>query len=176
VDIGGYIGDFSLYAAKYLKARKVVVYEPSPKNFEILQRNIKNNDFQDRIVAINMAVSDAEGLVMDTDQETNDPAMVSLAYASQGSNLQRIPSVTLTDLIRVHGIDSIDLLKMDCEGAEYPILLSVPLEVLEKIENIVFEYHEIENFEAKLEAVQSKLKAAGFRLKTEPPYVYACRE
>jgi FkbM family methyltransferase len=176
VDIGGYIGDFSLYAAKCLKARKVVVYEPSPKNFAILQRNIENNNFHDRIVAINMAVSDAEELVMDTDEERDSPAMVSLSESSQGSHLLRIPSVTLAELIRVHGTGTIDLLKLDCEGAEYPILLSAPLEALEKIENIVFEYHEIENFEAKLEAVQDKLKAAGYQLKTEPPYVYATRE
>jgi Met-10+ like-protein len=52
VDIGGYIGDFSLYAAKYLNARRVVVFEPTAENFALLKQNIENNGYGDRITAV----------------------------------------------------------------------------------------------------------------------------
>src|SRR5262245_30620779 len=38
VDIGGYIGDFAIYAVTRLKARKVVVCEPSLQNWTLLER------------------------------------------------------------------------------------------------------------------------------------------
>jgi FkbM family methyltransferase len=173
VDIGGYIADFSLYAVKYLNARKVIVYEPSPKNFAILNRNVVNNDFEDRIEAVNMAVGDVPELILDTDQEDAEPAMVSLSLRSSG---QRIPCVTLEELMRRHQLDTIDLLKLDCEGAEYPILLSLPLDLLTRIQNIALEYHEVEGFTKKLDAVRQRLIGAGYRLKIEPPYVYAVRQ
>jgi hypothetical protein len=37
---------------------------------------------------------------------------------------------------------SIDLLKLDCEGAEYVILMKAPAEILEHIARIVLEYHD----------------------------------
>src|SRR5688572_30152588 len=36
IDVGGFIGDFSLYAAKRLKARRIIVCEPSPRNWALL--------------------------------------------------------------------------------------------------------------------------------------------
>jgi FkbM family methyltransferase len=164
VDIGGYIGDFSLYAAKYLRACRVVVYEPSRKNFAMLMRNVESNGYRDVIEASNMAVSDSHEVLMDIDVPDGRQANVS-AYRSDHATAERTPSVTLADLIEHHRLDIVDLLKMDCEGGEYPILLSTPLEVFERIENIVFEYHDIDGFECKLDAAKDRLRSAGFAVK-----------
>ena len=60
VDVGGYIGDFAIYAVKRLKARKVVACEPSPRNFALLKRNVAVNRYGDRIQMLNKAVTDGE--------------------------------------------------------------------------------------------------------------------
>jgi FkbM family methyltransferase len=39
VDIGGYIGEYAMYAA--LSTKKVFTYEPTPKTFKLLARNTK---------------------------------------------------------------------------------------------------------------------------------------
>jgi FkbM family methyltransferase len=166
VDIGGYIGDFALYAAKYLKARQVVVYEPSPKNFALLKRNIQKNHYEDRIVAANMAVSDSTEILMNVDLPDRKQVNVS-AYGGESSTLKKVDSVTLAGLIELHRLESVDLLKIDCEGGEYAILLSAPLTIFKRIQNIAMEYHEIGGFEAKLEAVITRLKAAGYALKIQ---------
>jgi Met-10+ like-protein len=62
VDVGGFIGDFAVYAVKYLNARKVVVYEPSQQNWVLLQRNVANNQLQDRIRTVNKAVTDGHDI------------------------------------------------------------------------------------------------------------------
>jgi FkbM family methyltransferase len=166
VDIGGYIGDFAIYAAKYLKARQVVVYEPSPKNFVILKRNIQMNHYEDRIVAANMAVSDSTEILMNIDLPDRKQVNVS-AYGCEDSTLKKVESVTLAGLFELHRLESVDLLKIDCEGGEYDILLSAPLAIFKRIQNIAIEYHEIAGFETKLDAVVSRLKAADYTLKIQ---------
>src|SRR5712692_7357055 len=58
IDVGGFIGDFSLYAVKRLNARRVIVCEPSPRNWALLLKNIANNGYEDRIEPVNKAVTD----------------------------------------------------------------------------------------------------------------------
>jgi FkbM family methyltransferase len=160
VDIGGYIGDFALYAIKRLGARQVVVYEPSKKNFAIMRRNIEANQYGDRIVSVNMAVSDGDSVLMDIDLP--DRRQVNVSVYEPSSSLTRVPSVTLKDLLSIHELESVQLLKLDCEGSEYAILLSAPLKVLKRIRNIVMEFHEIDGFAQKLNAVAERLKNAGY--------------
>src|SRR5271157_838734 len=67
VDIGGYVGDFALYAVKRLNARKVVVCEPSPRNWALLIKNVANNHYEDRIEMVNKAVTSGEDVMMNVD-------------------------------------------------------------------------------------------------------------
>ena len=69
----------------------------------------------------------------------------------------------------------VDLLKIDCEGGEYTILLTTPIEVFSRIRNIVFEYHEIDGFQAKLVAVKQRLCDIGYSLKTHGSLIFASR-
>ena len=50
--------------------------------------------------------------------------------------------MALADLFHEHAIERCDLLKIDCEGAEYDILLQSDASVLDKIRHIVLEYHD----------------------------------
>ncbi len=55
VELGGYIGGFSIYAVKSLKAKKVVVYESNLENFEVLTQNVVNNSLDHRVVTIHQS-------------------------------------------------------------------------------------------------------------------------
>jgi len=174
VDIGGYIGDFALYAAKHLKARKVVVCEPSPRNWVLLQKNVAQNHFQDQIVLVNKAVTNGEDVMMDVDACDGAQARVS-TYGTKRAEPTLIPGVALATLAAEHGLNTIDLLKIDCEGGEYDILQNVPESLLKNVRNIVFEFHEIEGFRQRLEAVYERLRQQGFSLVTRGCLVSASR-
>jgi len=174
VDIGGYIGDFAVYAAKRLNARRVVVCEPSPRNFALLKRNVENNHFEDRIEAVNKAVTDGQDVMLDIDAPDRGQFRVS-AYGSNDVVRKSVPGITLASLAREHGLEGIDLLKIDCEGGEYSILSSTPTAVFRNIRNIVFECHEIDGFQAKLEAVKDKLTEEGYSLVTRGSLISASR-
>jgi len=174
VDIGGYIGDFALYAAKHLDARKVVVCEPSPHNWALLEKNVAQNHYQDRIEMVNKAVTNGEDVMMNVDAPDRGQARVS-AYGDSHPGRKLIPGVTLASLVEEYGLTAIDLLKIDCEGGEYPILSETPSEVLSRVRNIVFEYHEIDGFKSKLKAVTERLRDEGFLLTTRGCLISASR-
>lgn len=174
VDIGGYIGDFSLYAIKYLKARRVVVYEPAAENYALLQQNIANNGYDDRIIAVNKAVGSPHEVVLNVQKQESDEMHVS-AYMYQGAERRIMPSITLEELIATHHIETVDLLKVDCEGGEYDIFPSVGDSVLKRIRNIAFEYHRIEGYEPRLQSILQRLRSSGFQVRKESDIVYAYR-
>jgi FkbM family methyltransferase len=56
-------------------------------------------------------------------------------------NFKDVDVITLEDIIEENGIDKIHLLKMDCEGCEYEIFRSINANVLQKINELIMEFH-----------------------------------
>lgn len=61
---------------------------------------------------------------------------------------------------------TIDFLKIDCEGCEYPLLRTASPPALTHIKKISMEYHEFGGM--KKETIQSQLENAGFRVQIFP--------
>jgi len=174
VDVGGFIGDFALYAVKRLNASRVIVCEPSPRNWILLLKNIANNGYEDRIEAVNKAVTDGGSVMMNLDGPDESQCMVS-AYYGSGEQLTAVSGISLGDLLRDRAVERVDLLKIDCEGGEFAILESTPSDVFSRIRNIVFEYHQIEGVWAKLESVKRQLHREGYALHTRGGLISASR-
>jgi FkbM family methyltransferase len=175
VDIGGYIGEFTLYAATRLKAKRVIVCEPSPRSWTLLVKNVQNNHFEDRVSMVNKAVTDGRLVMLDVDAPDRGQARVS-AYGSSSCEKKAVACISLSLLFAEFDVTEVDLLKIDCEGGEYDILLTAPSELLSGVKNIVFEFHEIPGFQQKLEAVKERLSLEGFLLKTRDSLITARRE
>jgi FkbM family methyltransferase len=160
VDVGGYIGDFSLYAARYLNA-KVYVYEPMPENYEVLKENVSINGYEGRIKIWNKAVSNDPEIVINIARQDNDIHASKYMYGDSAEKLT-VNCSRLESVFVENGIEKIDLLKLDCEGCEYDVLGRATQDVLKKIHNIVFEYHRIPEWTEQLARVEENLKSAGF--------------
>jgi FkbM family methyltransferase len=171
IDIGGYIGDFAIYAATHLRAKKVVTIEPSPANWELLQHNIALNRLEDRVFPVQGAVTDGSSIKLDLG--ARNQARVSAHYGA--SHLTEVPGISLAAIFSRYQLSQIDLLKLDCEGGEYQILSTVPDFVLERSRNVVFEFHEIEGFVPKLHAVKERLANSGFDLSQRGHLITAVR-
>ncbi len=52
-----------------------------------------------------------------------------------------VQATTLDAVFRVHDIERCDLLKIDCEGAEFDILFHACSDTLHRINRICLEYH-----------------------------------
>ena len=127
VDIGAHVGIVSMHMAKL--GYNVVAYEPNPDNYRRLRKNMKLNNVS--FGAHNLAVTkDGRDVVIENDPNNSGGGNI---YGDKGVIVR---SDTLKNIIDV--FDYIDLLKIDCEGAEYEILRNCDLT---KIGAIRGEFH-----------------------------------
>lgn len=163
VDIGGYIGDFSLYAAYELGAR-VVVYEPTPDNYALLEENVTRNSLGNLIACHNAGVGGVDGSLTLNITRYDGAVHVSGFLYTNATEQITVPAVSMNTVCEENDLMHIDLLKIDCEGGEYDIICSMTDKLFERIDRIVFEYHTIPGFREKLEMVKKRLVAAGYLL------------
>lgn len=140
----------------------MISVEASPQNFQLLEANIRNNGYQGRIIALRKAVTDGRSVMMDIDAPETGQMRVSAHYRNPQGTVTEVPGISLAQIINEFHLTHVDLLKIDCEGGEYTILLTLPHEVLAQVRNIIFEYHEIDNFTQLLADVRERLDAEGF--------------
>lgn len=114
-DCGAHIGLSALYfAARYRHAR-VIAVEPNPTNHALLVANTRH---EPRIIAVQACVSATSGT---TTIGIEGPGW-SHQMGAAGSASVEVPALTLDDLRNRFRMDTIDLLKMDIEGAEAEVL------------------------------------------------------
>lgn len=145
IDIGACTGDTSIYFV--LKgAKKVIAVEPFPKNFEILEKNIRENQFDKSIIPILAACgSSKKEISIDPNQHHG---MRSILH--EYPNGMKISTITLDEIIKNFEINDA-ILKLDCEGCEYEIILNSTSAILQKFSDIQIEYHNgYKNLEEKL--------------------------
>jgi FkbM family methyltransferase len=136
IDIGANIADSSIYFAMS-GAKKVIALEPFPKNFEVAQKNITLNGFTDKIELLNAGCCGGQSKDMVLDASANGVCCQSM-QSSLGS---KIHFYTLRELINKYNIDPPAVLKIDCEGCEYDIILSNDRTMWDKFSHIQVEYH-----------------------------------
>ena len=142
VDIGGGIGDYSIFAAHERDQARVLAFEPFPESYRLLQDNLNLNQIHN-VQLSSQAVASHEGTLQFASGMI-DPLSRQTSTVSEdtaGASLF-VEAVSLESVLKRPDFDHIDLIKLDCEGAEYDILLNAPASVLEKIERIVMEYHD----------------------------------
>jgi FkbM family methyltransferase len=149
----------------------VYSYEPFEANFNLLADNIKLNKLTRYVKAYQKGVGAERGrkkLFI----HSNNTGGHSMYVQSKQHTL--INLVTLKDIFTQHNIKKCDVLKMDCEGAEYEILYETPLAYLKKIRSIALEYHTNKN----VFRLKKFLEKQGFNVKLEEtgiPILYAER-
>jgi FkbM family methyltransferase len=141
VDIGANIGAFSVYAACSGDNNQVYSYEPMPENYELLVRNIKINNMEKRIRAFNLGISSQKERAM---LYLNDSLSHSICCWKEGKPSVEISCISLEDIFTSNSLKSIDILKIDCEGAEYAILFGASSACFKRIKEIRMEYHNID--------------------------------
>lgn len=142
LDIGAHIGAFAVYAAK--KGAIVRAYEPNRENYEMLVAQANHNpDIADRYFTHSLAVTgDGRDVVMIpcADEENTGGGWTS-RQDGEGTEQagESTPSTTLDSI--VSELPEVNFLKMDCEGAEYEILMQASDETIHRIEKIAMEWH-----------------------------------
>lgn len=167
VDVGAHIGAFAVFAAK--QCHRVFAIEAAAENFDLLAANVALNRLGDRITVSRTALSDRSGvikLVHSASGNWGHSLFERIEDAGYGSEI--VPTTTIEDYFAGHGIESVDLLKMNVEGAEYPIITSAPRDLLANVGCAVIYYHnDIMEGHSQHELTAS-LQEAGLRCRDIP--------
>ena len=145
VDIGANKGLFTVFFGSQLKGTnfRMFSYEPHPKTFELLNKNIQHNHLGNNIQAFQKCVS-GEPVAAQSFFVARESFDYSMFNEYETDEEITVENITLQEIFEQNKIDVIDLLKMNCEGAEYEILMKTPLSYLYKIREIRMEYHNFE--------------------------------
>jgi FkbM family methyltransferase len=136
IDCGAHIGLYSLKMAR--SDCRVISIEPENRNFQYLTLNIRLNKFAEKILPLKLAVSDRNGFtpLMKTENSTTH----SIVHADNYVETETVKTISLDTLIHKLQLDSVDILKLDVEGAELLALKGLRNEAM-KVKNIVLEVH-----------------------------------
>jgi FkbM family methyltransferase len=161
IDIGANIGVFSIFAANSQKNSHVYAYEPMSDSYDLLEENIKLNGMEDRVHAFKQGVS---GKREKRELFLGAGSPFHSLYPKKGDEKTlEIQCVTLEDIFEKNKIRQCDLLKMDCEGAEFEIIYNTNSEYLDRIREIKLEYHCFEKGQS-IQDLINFLREKGFRL------------
>ncbi|MEL7833623.1 FkbM family methyltransferase [Fodinibius sp. Rm-B-1B1-1] len=136
VDIGANIGAFALYARQWNKSADIFCFEPNPLVRSMLEANTKNIN---GITKEFCALGDSAGELTLFQHPYNTGATTTSRKVA-GANEVNVEVKEAGKALKEKGIKKIDVLKIDTEGAEIPILKGMS-ELLADTKIIMLEYH-----------------------------------
>lgn len=172
VDVGAGIGDFSIFAAQANPSGRVFAFEPFPNSYALLKQNLAENQVEN-VHAFQKAIW-SRGGELELDLSSGEP----LQFTSQDKlatgkpdGVLRIEAISLAQVFSAENLEVIDLLKLDCEGAEYEILFGAQPHTLARIERIILEYHDLDH-NRHHSALAAYLEEQGFKVSTRGNLVH----
>lgn len=141
VDIGGHIGSFSRRAKNMFPAAMLYSFEPFEENYEMLQRNTKDLG---GVCIENCAIGGsryASEFKICANHGTNNSGGTQIVWSDNKED-GSIPQISLSEVFDKYNLDTIDILKLDCEGSEYDIIPEAYKSgLLDKVRYMALEYH-----------------------------------
>ena len=160
IDAGAHIGTFSLLAAKKYPNAKVHAIEASKDSFNLCAINIALNRLENAI-AHRLAIGINEPTVTLHHDVGN---WGHSAVSKLSSRSEQVPGCSLPRFLKDQEIETCDLMKLNCEGSEFPLILETPDDVLKRIKNILILYHTDLWTHNSLDELKQKLETCGYSM------------
>jgi FkbM family methyltransferase len=115
VDAGANIGMASIYYAHEYPNARIIAVEPEASNFAMLTRNVKPYP---NIVPVRAAIWNKDGEISVSAPSRTQSASNKVGFVVHEGDGARVRALTMQTLMNDAKIDTIDILKVDIEGAE----------------------------------------------------------
>lgn len=156
IDIGAHVGSVAIALAADHPELAVIAVEAVPENCEVLRHNIERNRFTERVTVVQAAASrpgrkmvtlrwNFRSAAAEPEAYVRDSRYIAGIYGADDSDADahKVPAVSLDTLME--GIETLALLKIDCEGCEWDVLRSPRVK---DVERIIGEFHNRGGIEA----------------------------
>ena len=147
-DLGGYKGDFA-QAINDKYGCTVYLFEPHPKFYEACAQRFRSND---SIMLFNFGLSNEDGKFVLSDS-VDGSSFLNPKHKEKDGIQCEVKELCAT--IKKLGVSNIDLMKVNIEGGEYPVLLHMMSEgYLSLVKNYQIQFH---NFIDDAKAQRNKI-------------------
>jgi FkbM family methyltransferase len=173
LDIGAHVGSFTLAVFAQLPDAICVAYEASPTTFSYLRDNVRRSGASERVTVVSAAVTNFDGEVT-LHSGTRGDGSASIITTKDEDNGILVSTISFDRVVAERG--PFELVKLDCEGAEYGIILGSRPESWESVRHVVLEYHPVPGHswaelerrfsELGLQVVVHEPRAGGFGVAT----------
>jgi FkbM family methyltransferase len=142
IDCGSNIGVSVFYFCLAYPNSKILAFEANPETAALLKKTISSNNLHS-VNVVNKALSDNDGIVKFKSRCNGDPCASIEKYNKElfgdtGGNVLEVSSTKLSNYIT----DTVDILKIDIEGAEGSVILDLDKnDKLKHVRFITMEFH-----------------------------------
>jgi len=180
IDIGCASGEFVVHALKQ-GASVILAVDPAAASLDLLRTNLRLNGLaESQVIVERAAVVATERLMHLPPSQAGLRSLHAAASDVDADSPDAVPGKTLSTLLPSLPDSHCDLLKLDCEGAEFEIILDTPDAVFDAISRIVMEYHESSGRDVG--EIAHSLRRRGYRVTVDESqvhrglgYLYAAR-
>jgi FkbM family methyltransferase len=144
VDVGAHVGYQSLVARQKIGASGLAIaIDPQPYNCTKVLQNWALNRFEN-VIVYPAAVSDEERNITLFEQPEKDRARLSITAPSLSGDMPQrfvVPARRLDAIIEENNLDHIDLIKIDAEGHELNVIVSLGGQI-DVVRNMIIEIYD----------------------------------
>lgn len=188
-DVGANIGMFSLFIGRECRNAKIYAFEPMPPLFETLRTNMALYDLDAKVFQCGVAADNdtreftyyphltlMSGQFADLAQDRQVVKLFESNRHENGWNSELLDEMLderltterftcqmqrISDVIREHGVERIDLLKIDVQKSELEVLRGIDDGDWSKIEQVVLEVHDLDD---RLRQIVALFEMRGFQV------------
>jgi len=180
--VGASDGRHSYVMTQVAPKARIYAFEPSAFTFEVLKLCMAWHGISDRVTPVHAAVADAPGeLLLVTPKKTSGRMGRAYAFVAEtppegavrpdlqdvGAEVQPTPVIQLDGFCAEHGVDQVDFIRMDIEGAEQRALTGALGLIDRDHPHVLIEIHPVmlqSRFGGSAEAVVDMFLSRGYRM------------
>lgn len=166
IDAGAHIGLASLYFKKQFPKSSITAIEPHPDSFKLLETNLATNQVAN-VTLVNIALDAQKGTrLLHSDTIENWRSTTGFTPGGWTGKQKTKPLMVSTQPLANFIDKPIDILKLDIEGAEYPVLQATQPS-LHLVKHLLIEHHPVKNY--PLGKLTQFLQKSGFIVENITP-------
>jgi FkbM family methyltransferase len=167
IDIGANAGFFDILFLSKIPGATIYAYEPLPDNIQQIQKLISANpQLQDKLLTTQAAVTGTAkqniDLYIEKEPQSSVVASVFANFDKRNTRKISVQCITLTEIIINNNLQTVDVMKIDCEGSEYDILYNTDPSIIRRAKMLLIEVHDLDEHQNNITALNNFLKKTGY--------------
>ena len=174
VDLGAHFAMVTVGIAQKLPiSAHVYAIEASPRNYRILLENLRLNSVKN-VTTLCLAASDSVGSLELYSEDGGSSHFSAIAAPSGGGHSISVPAYPFEEILQMLGLEHVDLVKIDIEGAELKVLEESIPKVCKNVDKFDIEVHSgsylqrithlLEHYGYEVNSTRSGLLSSSYRV------------